>query len=77
MNTTLKSYRHYKGGSYTLLMVARNSEARDELLAVYVSHRTQQVWARPWAMFNEPVTWPDGVSRPRFVEIEQGQPPHV
>ena len=31
------SFRHYKGGSYTLLMVGRSSEARDEHFAVYVS----------------------------------------
>lgn len=67
-HTTLKSYRHYKGGTYTLLLIGRNSEARDELFAVYVSHETQQVWIRPWAMFTELVRWPDDVIRPRFCE---------
>lgn len=67
--TTMKSYRHHRGGTYTVLAVARSSEARDELLAVYTSHQTQQVWVRPWSMFNEIVEWPDGVRRPRFVEM--------
>lgn len=67
--STMKSFKHYQGGTYTLLMVARNSEQREELLAVYVSHQTQQIWVRPWLMFNEPIQWPDGVTRPRFVEM--------
>lgn len=67
-NTTLKSYRHYKGGTYTLLMIGRNSEDSDELVAIYVSHATQQVWIRPWEIFVELVIWPDGVIRPRFTE---------
>lgn len=65
----LTAYRHYKGGTYTLLYVARSSEKRNELLAVYVSHQTQVVWVRPWAMFNEVVMWPDGTPRPRFCEM--------
>jgi hypothetical protein len=70
----LRSYRHYKGGTYTLLAVARNSEQRDELVAVYVSHQTQAVWVRPWAMFVEPVRWPDGEIRPRFTEMPSWPP---
>lgn len=62
----LQSYRHYKGGTYTLLHVARLSEAREQVVAVYVSHVRGTVWVRPWKMFNEPVLWPDGVMRPRF-----------
>jgi hypothetical protein len=68
--SALQSYRHYKGGTYTLLYVARNSEQRDQELAVYVSHERQQVWVRPWSMFNELVQWPDGVQRPRFTPLQ-------
>jgi hypothetical protein len=68
---TLRSYRHYRGGTYTLLMIARNSENRRQKLAVYVSHQRRHVWVRPWSMFTQPVCWPDGVLRPRFVLIEQ------
>lgn len=70
---TLKSYRHYKGGTYTLLHVARASEARDMFLAVYVSHQTQVIWVRPLEMFRQPMRWPDGEIRPRFCEM----PPDV
>lgn len=73
-HSSLQSYRHYKGHAVTLLYVARNSEQRDQELAVYVSHLRQQVWVRPWAMFHEEVTWPDGVRRPRFVAISEEAP---
>jgi hypothetical protein len=67
----LQTYRHHSGGTYTLLMVARNSENRREKLAVYVSHERKQVWVRPWKMFCERVRWPDGKMRARFVPIER------
>ena len=73
--TSLQPYRHYKGGTYTLLWVAANSEERTQRMAVYFSHETRHVWVRPWLMFNEPVVWPDGVLRARFtplVEAERG-----
>ncbi len=66
----LASYRHYKGDTYTLLFIARNSEDREEELAVYVSHKRRQVWVRPWKMFNELVLWPNGKMLPRFMPIE-------
>ena len=68
-DSTLTSYRHYKGGTYTLLHIGRNSEKRAEQLAVYVSHQTSQVWVRPLKMFREHVPWPDGVSRRRFTAL--------
>jgi hypothetical protein len=68
--STLQSYRHYRGGTYTLLYVAENSEDRSELLAVYVSHLTQKVLVRPWSMFREEVVWQDGQRRPRFLDVE-------
>ena len=70
----LKTYLHHKGGTYTLLAVGRFSEAREEEFAVYVSHMTQQIWIRPLPMFNEVIRWPDGVDRPRFLELKPGTP---
>ncbi len=67
--TLLRSFVHHGGGTYTLLYVAENSEDRDQQMAVYVSHHRGKVLVRPWAMFNEEVTWPDGVRRPRFAPI--------
>lgn len=70
MTTLMQSFQHYKGSTHTLLFVAENSEARTELMAVYVSHGRHKVLVQPWARFREEVAWPDGVRRPRFVEIE-------
>jgi hypothetical protein len=68
--TQLFSYRHYKGGTYTLLYVAQDSgnhsSAPNQALAVYVSHARRRVRVRPLAEFLEPIPWPDGVTRPRF-----------
>jgi hypothetical protein len=67
----MTSYRHYKGGTYTLLFTARLSEQRDVEVAVYVSHARDTIWVRPLEMFREDVLWPDGVMRPRFTPLGQ------
>jgi len=72
--TSLTSYRHYKGGTYTLLYRGRLSEERETEVAIYVSHERGQVWVRPWAMFHEFVMWPDGVERPRFTPLLDAPP---
>lgn len=66
----LTSYRHYKGGTYTLLYLAENSERREETVVVYVSHKRRKVLVRPADRFFDEVTWPDGVVRQRFIPIE-------
>ena len=44
-------YRHFKGGEYELLSVARHSET-EELLAVYRSVEDRDtIWVRPLEMF--------------------------
>jgi len=46
-------YRHFKGGEYELLNVARHSETQ-ELLAVYGSVEDREtIWVRPLEMFTE------------------------
>jgi hypothetical protein len=70
----MMSYRHYRGGTYTLLWVARLSEDREQRVAVYVSHQLGQVWVRPIEMFLEPVLWPDGVMRARFTLLSLAPP---
>ncbi len=43
-------YRHFKGGEYELMAVARHSENNEELV-IYKSLKDGQVWARPKTMF--------------------------
>jgi hypothetical protein len=61
-------YRHYKGGEYEVIGVARHSET-DELLVVYRPlYNSTGLWVRPLAMFVESVTH-NGEVVPRFAYI--------
>ena len=65
----LGRYRHYKGGEYTVVGVARHSET-DELLVVYrPEYGERDLWVRPQSMFAEFVETQRGLE-PRFVLIE-------
>ncbi|MGO9322578.1 MAG: DUF1653 domain-containing protein [Solirubrobacteraceae bacterium] len=58
-------YRHFKGGEYELLEVARHSET-EELLAIYCSlDDPATTWVRPLEMFSGVVESPEGCF-PRF-----------
>lgn len=63
-------YRHFKGGMYKALFVARNSEAHDEEYVVYRSLDRGGYWVRPLKMFLEYVER-DGYSGPRFVWVKE------
>lgn len=74
MKSYLQSFRHYKGGTYTLLYIAENSMERSEEMAVYVSHARRKVLVQPAQRFFEHVKWPDGVWRPRFDLLDDETP---
>ena len=58
-------YRHYKGGEYLVMGVARHSET-EELLVVYQpQYGEREWWVRPLTMFTEQVDV-DGSLVPRF-----------
>ncbi|GBQ92830.1 hypothetical protein AA23498_1560 [Acetobacter nitrogenifigens DSM 23921 = NBRC 105050] len=57
-------YRHYKGGFYTVLGVARHSET-EEPLVVYRSETQGGLWVRPLSMWLETVN-----SQPRFALVD-------
>jgi hypothetical protein len=63
-------YKHYKGGTYTVLGVGRMSEARDQIYVFYHSHERDTKWMRPLGMWLEELEWPDGVRRQRFSFVE-------
>lgn len=66
-------YRHYKGGEYEVVGVARHSET-DELLVVYrCLYDNNSLWVRPLAMFMETVLV-DGRELPRFELISTEHP---
>lgn len=61
-------YRHYKGGEYEVVGVARHSET-DEWLVVYRPlYNDTGLWVRPLAMFLETVPV-NGEPVPRFAYV--------
>ena len=63
-------YRHFKGGEYELIAIARDSEDPDRFLAVYRAlYGECEVWVRPLSMFTESVER-DGRQIPRFSPVE-------
>lgn len=64
-------YRHYKGGIYRVLFVARHSETAESFI-VYKAVHGKQTWARPLKMFCGEV-YANGAWQPRFVLIS-GRP---
>jgi hypothetical protein len=64
----LGRYRHYKGGEYEVIGVARHSETLEPLVVYRPLYNESGWWARPHAMFVGEVEI-DGVRRPRFVRV--------
>lgn len=62
-------YRHYKGGEYQVLGVARHSETEEEFVVYRCLYGAGGLWVRPLTMFCEPVTVA-GRALPRFARIE-------
>lgn len=60
----LGPYRHFKGGLYEVLGVARHSETQEELV-IYRPLGADQLWVRPLSMFTESIEH-EGERVPRF-----------
>lgn len=66
-------YRHYKGGDYEVIGVARHSETLEPLVVYRPLYNDSGLWARPHTMFFGEVLV-DGRPRPRFERIEPPSP---
>ena len=64
-------YRHYKGGEYRVLGVARHSETEEQLVVYTPLYDDSGLWARPLSMFLETVIR-DGNTVARFSYIDDG-----
>lgn len=62
-------YRHFKGGVYEALYLARDSEDHDKQMVVYKNEKGE-VWVRPLEMWEEHVER-DGYSGPRFSKTKE------
>lgn len=61
-------YRHYKGGEYEVLAVARHSETLEPVVVYRPLYNASGWWVRPYAMFVEQVAV-DGATQPRFAHV--------
>ena len=61
-------YRHFKGGEYEVIGVARHSETMEELVVYQALYGERGLWVRPAAMWLE-VVERDGKRFPRFTYL--------
>ena len=61
-------YRHFKGGEYQVIGVARHSETMEELVVYRALYGERGLWVRPAAMWLETVER-DGKQFQRFTYI--------
>lgn len=66
--TPLGLYRHYKGGEYEVIGVARHSETLEPLVVYRPLYNQTGWWVRPHAMFFAQIEI-QGRLRPRFVWV--------
>ncbi len=61
-------YRHFKGGEYEVIGIAKNSETLEETVVYRALYGDGELWVRPAAMWNETVER-DGKVFKRFTFI--------
>ena len=61
-------YRHFKGGEYQVIGVARHSETMEELVVYRALYGERGLWVRPAGMWLETVER-DGQRLPRFAYL--------
>jgi hypothetical protein len=71
-HTPIGMYRHYKGGDYEVLGVARHSETLEPLVVYRPLYNASGLWVRPHAMFFEQIEIA-GKWQPRFAPIEEAK----
>ena len=72
--TLIGLYRHYKGGEYEVLGVARHSETLEPLVVYRPLYNATGWWVRPHAMFIGAVEI-NGSTVPRFERVSDPDKP--
>lgn len=62
-------YRHFKGGEYEVLGIARHSEDESPMVVYRPLYNDSSLWVRPADMWNEIVVR-DGRTYTRFLQVE-------
>ena len=47
-----KKYKHFKGGIYKVIAIAKHTETEEDLV-IYINISNGKIWARPYEMFND------------------------
>ncbi|MEI7621370.1 MAG: DUF1653 domain-containing protein [Candidatus Moraniibacteriota bacterium] len=63
-------YKHYKGGEYRILGVAKHSETLEELVVYQALYGNADIWVRPVEMFLEVVIF-ENKKVPRFLFLKE------
>ena len=61
-------YRHFKGGEYELIGVARHSETLEPMVVYQALYGEQGLWVRPASMWTE-IVEKENYHGPRFIYI--------
>ena len=64
----IKFYRHFKGGIYKFVGIAKDSESQEEMVVYQAVYGERQMWVRPKEMFFGEVVR-DGKRMLRFREL--------
>lgn len=64
----LGKYRHFKGGEYEAVAIAKNSETLEPMVVYRALYGEGDLWVRPLSMWNEELER-DGVKYKRFTYI--------
>ncbi len=62
-------YRHFKGGEYEVIGIARHSEDESPMVVYRPLYNDSGLWVRPADMWNETVVR-DGRTYTRFLRVE-------
>jgi hypothetical protein len=68
MELQLGRYKHFKGGEYEVIGVAKHSETQEEIVVYRALYGDRELWVRPLTMFTEQVEV-GGTLVPRFTFI--------
>jgi hypothetical protein len=69
MVKTKGNYRHFKGGIYKVILLAKDSETKENVVVYENINEPNEIWVRPESMFSEKIVF-EGKEIYRFTLIE-------
>ncbi len=67
-----KTYKHFKGKEYKVLLIARDSETLEDVVVYEALHGDHIIWARPYSLFTSLVDkekYPNADQKYRFEQV--------